>query len=139
MWRKRAKLAEQRWLSAPVRWGVFLFLIVAWPYSCAQVVIPADAPIRHQAASGHRKAAGDVYGARGACKVAVEDRLSPKDAEFPWTEEAVAVDDLNGAWVVTGRVDTQNNFGAPVRAMYVCKVEYINGRYERKSVDIMQM
>ena len=142
MWKKRDKLGElvgKHRLWNLIRWEFFVFMIIAWPFSCAQLVIPADATIRHQAASGHRKAAGDMDGARGACKVEVEDRLSPKDADFPWTENPIAIDDSNGAWVVTGRVDTQNNFGAPVRAMYVCKVEYINGRYERKSVDIMQM
>ena len=57
------------------------------------------------------------YEAIAQCEAAIEERLkAPATAEF----QSTAVG--SGTWTVTGVVDSENSFGAMVRASYQCSV-----------------
>lgn len=67
---------------------------------------------------------GDEAGARDACHTFVERRLkSPGSANYPADNATLS----DGAWTVTGYVDSQNSFGASMRNQYRCVATTSNG------------
>jgi hypothetical protein len=72
---------------------------------------------------------GDPAGAEVACQSKVEQLLAPKNVDFPWTPRPVVAGGAEKGWIVTGIVDTQNVFGAPIRKIYMCDVRFSDGDY----------
>lgn len=63
----------------------------------------------------------DEAGAQDVCEQFVEARLkAPSTAEFSGN---ATVTEGGGLWTVTGDVDAENSFGAPIRTTYVCTVK----------------
>ena len=139
MWTGNLWSRRTRWIITAIPAILFLVGVVLLGVSQnAAVDGISDVPGSPEKSTAGRER-GDEDEARSRCTIAVERRLSPKNADFPWTETPVAVSVERGTWVVTGRVDTQNAFGAPVRAMYVCTLEYVERRYVEKAINIVQM
>lgn len=69
---------------------------------------------------------GDERGAKSACREFSQQRLkSPGSAQF---SNEVATQGAQGAWTVSGMVDSENSFGGSVRNSYTCSVEYSETR-----------
>jgi hypothetical protein len=57
------------------------------------------------------------------CEDHVKEYLkAPSTAEFSGIAETVVVAEGNGKYVLLGRVDSQNSFGAKLRTKYACAV-----------------
>ncbi len=62
------------------------------------------------------------YDARRVCHDFIDDRLkSPASSDFEWTSD-MNVTYSGGIYVVGGKVDAQNSFGAMIRSDYACTV-----------------
>ena len=74
-----------------------------------------------------REEYGDKLGAWVMAQLFVEQRLkSPGTAEYGWQRADECVTDMGeGEYLVQGWVDSQNSFGATVRAKFSLRVQYI--------------
>ncbi len=78
----------------------------------------------------------DDVGAVTICEQFVTARLkSPSTAKFPWINETRTVKQPDGSYRVTAWVDSQNAFGATLRANWTCEVRP-NGPQRWKLVDL---
>lgn len=59
------------------------------------------------------------YEAKAMCEKFVEDRLkAPSTADY----SGETATESGGTWTVTGRVDSENSFGAKIRSSFTCKM-----------------
>lgn len=66
---------------------------------------------------------GDGFTAEVMCEEFVKERLaSPSSAEFSEQDHA---ERAGSTWLVTGVVDSENKFGAMLRADYACTMRYL--------------
>lgn len=64
--------------------------------------------------------------ARQQCRQSVKDKLkSPATARF--SDESVSGSGPNATYTVTGSVDSENSFGALIRASFSCSVTFTGG------------
>lgn len=78
---------------------------------------------------------GDEIGAEVMCEEFVKDRLkAPSTADFS-DEKARS---LGGPrWDVSGSVDAENSFGAPIRMQFRCDLKYMgNDKWRAKTVAV---
>lgn len=73
----------------------------------------------------------DSYGAKAACRTFVKEKLkAPTTADF--SDEQVS--QANGTWAVNGYVDSENSFGAKVRAAFQCEMTIDGNDWVGKAV-----
>ena len=77
-----------------------------------------------------------LIGAEIVCEDAVRDQLkAPDTADFSDTEAEKAG---GSKYVVRGAVDSENSFGAKLRAQWICDAEHIRGDRYRASATLVE-
>lgn len=83
---------------------------------------------------GSDDGAGDEYGAKDACQQWVKDQLkSPSSADFSNVHVSGS-----GPWTVEGDVDSENSFGAKLRAHWTCDVHVDSDDYYRGNATVLE-
>lgn len=98
---------------------VVVSVLAIWAAFALSLFRPAGAPA---ITTGYTppQSNGDSSEARVFCKYVVENSLkSPSTAQFSGYGETTATRS-GSAWIISGYVDSQNDFGAMLRANYRC-------------------
>lgn len=75
-----------------------------------------------------------TFDARRVCHGFIDDRLrSPGSSDFEETSE-MDVTQSGATYVVRGKVDAQNGFGATVRSNYTCTVRSVGSQWRLESI-----
>lgn len=117
--------------------GVCLFIlgpIGVWQSGCFDVGNEAGSRPLASPAASERSAKLDAW---TYCEIAVKRQLkSPASAKFPWTNLDTVSTDGAGKFTVTSYVDSQNSFGAMLRANYTCVLKFSNGQWSLENLSI---
>ncbi|WP_395705451.1 DUF2510 domain-containing protein [Rhodococcus ruber] len=124
---KRSQQHGSKPKSAPVAL-ILALLIGVSAYACGiGDDTTGDSP-KSGGTSGSGQSTADLIGTRKlveqTCREAVENRLkSPSSAEF--SDVQAKQDDSAGTrWTTTGKVDSENSFGASIRNTFTCTSTY---------------
>lgn len=92
-------------------------------------------PLAAGCGSSGKDDGGGGFGAEVMCEEFVKDKLqSPASAEF----SDQAHNDSKYGYRVTGIVDSENGFGAMLRADYACELKYVGAdKWRAKNVEVI--
>lgn len=80
---------------------------------------------------------GDKLEALTFCQFAVKRNLkAPSSADFPWADLDTVTAEGSGRYSVSSYVDSQNSFGAKIRASYRCVLKFHDGEWALESLKI---
>ncbi len=72
------------------------------------------------------------------CKRFVTERMrAPSTTSFPWSDVISAYEIGGGNWTVRGHVDSENGFGAKIRAEFTCMLKIDNGATTLEHISII--
>lgn len=78
---------------------------------------------------------GDKLEALTLCQFAVKRTLNaPASADFPWADLGTVTAEGSGRFCVSSYVDSQNSFGARIRANYRCVIKFHDGEWALESL-----
>jgi hypothetical protein len=95
---------------APLIWGVFIFLALVGGFAACTASVLGQAP-KHVGATSRD--------AERQCQDWVKEKLkAPATAQFTATQSTGGP----ASWQVTGKVDSENSFGALMRSSWTCTI-----------------